>query len=514
MKAPALLRRLFRRADSSRRRQAQAAAYRVARRAVRMKYDAAGEGEDLRRYWAFADDLSAKAANNAAVRRKLRSRSRYEAANNTYACGLADTLANETIGTGPKLQLLTKDSALNRDVEARWARWAESVDLAGKLRMMRRAKAVDGEVFLLFKLTNADPFGPQLDVLVREADYCTSGVELRKGASIDGLELDDLDHPIAYHFLPHHPGDSGLFSMTDMQPERMPADQVIHYFDRKRPGQCRGVPELTPALPLFAQLRRYTLATLTAAEYAADFSAILESQATPGGEDEESLEPMDVLDIERGMMTVTPKGWALKQFKAEQPTTVYGDFKEHLLSEIGRCVGAPFNIIAGNSSKYNYASGRLDYQVFRRNVTIERRVIELDILKRIFFAWLEAETLAAADPLQGLPPFIELTFRWIWDGFTHIDEQKTAAAQETRIRTGVSNLAQEIAAEGRDWEVELAQASQERYEKLRLELELRRRLAEEFEEEEIAAVIASSDAAPSAVAASQQEAGNADPVAA
>ena len=39
-----------------------------------------------------------------------------------------------------------------------------------------------------------------------------------------------------------------------------------------------------PALPLFAQLRRFTLAVLSAAETAADFAGILYTDAPANGE--------------------------------------------------------------------------------------------------------------------------------------------------------------------------------------------------------------------------------------
>ena len=55
--------------------------------------------------------LSAAAANSPDVRRVLRNRSRYEIANNSYARGITLTLANDVVGTGPRLQMLTAGSA-------------------------------------------------------------------------------------------------------------------------------------------------------------------------------------------------------------------------------------------------------------------------------------------------------------------------------------------------------------------------------------------------------------------
>jgi len=80
---------------------------------LRARYDAAVVNDDNRRHWANADGLSARAANSAEVRRILRNRSRYEVANNSYARGIVLTLANDAIGTGPRLQMLTDNAEAN-----------------------------------------------------------------------------------------------------------------------------------------------------------------------------------------------------------------------------------------------------------------------------------------------------------------------------------------------------------------------------------------------------------------
>ena len=64
---------------------------------VRARFDSAQTTADNRRHWANADHLSADAAANAEVRRILRSRARYEVANNSYARGIVLTLANDLV---------------------------------------------------------------------------------------------------------------------------------------------------------------------------------------------------------------------------------------------------------------------------------------------------------------------------------------------------------------------------------------------------------------------------------
>jgi len=52
----------------------------------------------------MADGLAADAAANPNIRYILRNRARYEVHNNSYARGMVETLANDVIGTGPRLK--------------------------------------------------------------------------------------------------------------------------------------------------------------------------------------------------------------------------------------------------------------------------------------------------------------------------------------------------------------------------------------------------------------------------
>ena len=116
-------------------------------RFVRGRYDAADSTDNNRRHWANADALSADAAASPDVRRTLRNRARYEVANNSYARGIVLTLANDVVGTGPRLQMLTSSDQVNRAVEREFDSWARQIGLAEKLRTMRMARAQDGETF-------------------------------------------------------------------------------------------------------------------------------------------------------------------------------------------------------------------------------------------------------------------------------------------------------------------------------------------------------------------------------
>src|SRR5690606_10291043 len=121
----------------------------------------------------------------------------------------------------------------------------------------------------------------------------------------------------------------------------IPARNVAHMLRAERPGQVRGIPEITAAIPLYAQLRRYTLAVIAAAETAADIAGFIQTQSSV--DDPDDLEALDELDIQRRMLMTLPKGWNISQLKAEQPTTTYAMFKREIINEIARVLGMPYN---------------------------------------------------------------------------------------------------------------------------------------------------------------------------
>ncbi len=278
-------------------------------RNIRARFDAAQWTDENRRHWQYADAFSANAALLPMVRRTLRNRARYEVANNSYARGIVTTLANDTIGTGPRLHMVAnlpsedRAKAVNTFIANQFAVWAQTVRLAEKLRTMRMARAQDGEAFFLLTDNPRLETPVTLDLKLLEADQIASPnlYTYNTPTHIDGIEYDARNgDPIEYHMLKFHPGDNWAMAISWADVIKVPCDQMIHYFRPDRPGQRRGLPDIMPALPLFALLRRYTLAVIAAAETAADFAAVLYTDAPANGEATE-CEPMDVVELERRM---------------------------------------------------------------------------------------------------------------------------------------------------------------------------------------------------------------------
>lgn len=428
-------------------------------RSLRARYDAAQTNHDNSRHWAAADGLSAATANSPAVRALLRKRSRYECTNNGMASGIVSTLTNDVIGTGPRLQIQAARE-LTRPIERAFRRWSDEVNLADKLRTMRRARCVDGEVFAVLVSNPRLMSRVQMDVRLVEADRVTDDTLIPASGWMDGIKYDQFGQPVAYRITNAHPGDTLGFIANPTGATVYESTHVVHDFRSDRPGQLRGVPELVSTLGLFAEMRRYTLAVLAAAETAADFAWFLKttSPEIPAS----AADPFSTVEIERRMGAVLPAGYEPSQLKAEQPTTTYDMFRRNLINEAARPLNMPFNVAACDSSNYNYASGRMDHQVYQRAIGIDREQYARLVLDRILYAWLNEAALIPGLIPDGLGPFSEWDWAWRWDGFTHVDPSKEANAQATRLSQHTTTLAAEYANDqGGDWEEALIQRARE-----------------------------------------------------
>ena len=422
-------------------------------RLLRARFDAAQTTKDNAKHWGAAEFLSADAEADSNVRKILRTRARYEVQNNSYARGIVKTLAEDTIGTGPRLQMLLEDEETNRKIEHDFQVWAKKTHLASKLRTIRMARCQDGEAFVLLARNPMLKTNVTLDMQLIEADRVTDDELTVDPNCIDGVTFDQFGNPASYKVLKKHPGGTDSF---DTEFVTVKAENMIHVFRQDRPEQHRGIPEITAALPLFAHLRRFTLAVVSAAEAAADFAGILYTDAPANGE-ADSVEAMDTIQLERNMLLTMPGGWKMSQVDPKQPVTTYGEFKREILNEIARCLSMPFNIAAGNSSGYNYASGRLDHQTYYKALKVDQSFMEAEVLDRILEPWLKEWNLATASGID----LCDCRHVWFWDGQEHVDPSKEATAQQKRLESCTTNLAIEYAKQGRDWEVELRQIAKE-----------------------------------------------------
>jgi capsid protein len=412
---------------------------------VRARYDAAGDSVEFQNYWAAADAYDADSANSKGVRKRLVMRSRYEAANNGYADGIAQTHSNFVVGLGPSLAVRTGDRDLDQRINAEWKKWSKAIQLRRKLWASSHAKLVDGESFGVVTTNTSVAHPVKLDVVPIECDQVTTPyVPYRREGVIDGVTFDVAGNPLTYDILPQHPG--GQWAVYYQHPVTTPARYVLHWFAMRRPQQHRGVPECKSTMQVGASSRRWREATVSAAETAASFAALLYTEMPPG--DAEPVAPFSTLPIERRMMAALPAGYRAEQMSSQHPNATYDSFNRAQIAELARPKNMPYNMAACDSSQSNYASGRLDFQPYFAGVDVERADCEDCVLDKLFAQWWrEAAIIFGWGDPRSVPDH-----QWDWPNHPVADITSEASAVNMRLRNGTATLRQIYAEAGDDYD--------------------------------------------------------------
>jgi capsid protein len=121
----------------------------------------------------------------------------------------------------------------------------------------------------------------------------------------------------------------------------------------------------------------------------------------------------------------------------------------------------PGNVARGNSARSNYASARVDGQLYQRMIRVDQSFISSVIMDRILAEWLR-EYFLLNPSLNMIARYPLLPHSWFFEFQGHVDPLKEGRAQDMRLKNHSTNLALEYSLAGRDWESELRQAAREK----------------------------------------------------
>lgn len=322
-----------------------------------------------------------------------------------------------------------------------------------KLRTMGMAKTTDGEVFAVLTDNPRSTNPVSLDLHLVECDQVTAPVMNPDSKNyVDGIRFDNFGNPIFYDVLRQHPGSVWYSSTLAAEHDTIPAKFVLHWFSANRPGQHRGIPDLTPSLSLFGTSRRFREAVLAAAETAADFSAMVEMGIADEGND--VVRPFTSLPIEKRMLVMMPAGARVAQMKAEQPPTTYESFNRQNLCEEARPLNMPYNIAACDSSGYSFSGGQLDHQTYFVSIAVERQNCVFDVVDRVYAVWFEQAVGAYGWKVPDSPA---PHHGWMFNKKPQNDPVKTANSRKISLSCGVSLISDIFAEDGEDYEDKVEQ---------------------------------------------------------
>jgi len=306
------------------------------------------------------------------------------------------------VGPGLKLQASIDSKALNIDqdeaeiwqskVEREFRHWCKHCDATGtdNFRTLQGlvflSYLMSGDVFTIFRHTDKKQSPYKLALQIIEADQVGNPHGNINGKNwVMGVKLDVNDKPVAYHVKSWDPVKGEWFDKDDqtipLYGERSGELNILHVFERERPGQHRGIPMLAPVLLELKQLSRLTEAELMAAvvqsfltifvksanpdgspihNFTTDADAIedADTNANVGDEEENSL---DGIEMGSGTMIQLDDGQSIDMADPSRPSGKFEPFFNALVKQIAASTGITFEVLTQHFTS-SYSASRAAIQ--------------------------------------------------------------------------------------------------------------------------------------------------------
>lgn len=435
----------------------------------------------------------------------LRDRSRDLERNSPVAGGAINTTVANVIGTGLSLQSRVDAAVLGlSDEEAdAWQEqrerefelWASSADsdIARKQNfyqqtdMAFRCVLGAGDHCILLTRNPSSSLPIKLALQHIEGDrLCNPDRKGDRPGQVAGVTMDGNGAPTAYNFASGNPfrrsTSGGLLPLTwTTVPAFGSASgrrNVLHLFDRARPGQTRGIPMLAPVIEPLKQLERYTEAELTAAVVAGMFTVFIQSDAASpaampsalgaddGGVGGDLADREGPLTLGNGLIMQLGTKETANAVNPGRPNANFDPFVTSIIGQVGLILGIPREVLM-KSYLASYSAARAALLDAWRFFLIRRDWVVTEICKPVYQAWLD-EAVAngqVAAPGYFSDPLVRAAWSgsdWVGDGPGAIDPLKEVEAAERRVANTMSTLAKEsILLDGVPWGRKLRQRARE-----------------------------------------------------
>jgi len=432
----------------------------------------------------------------------LRDRSRDLNRNDGTAAGITATMTNNDVGTGIRPQSrinyeilgISEEKAelVKRQAEYSFSKWVPYSDAGCRMSFYQQQALIDRQILengeaIVLPMRLADSWRPySLAVEIIEADRLDTPRDKFAEKDIrSGVRIGKHGEPVSYFIRKTHPGDSTLSTnrsnassnyLEIQARNEFGAPNVIHLYLAQRPGQTRGVPFFAPVLTLFKDMADYLEAEVVTARICACYSLFVKKMdpysAATNAAASTNASSQRVNELEPGMIEYLNPGEEIQSFSPEHPGGSFEPFVERMLRMIGASLGLPYELVSKDFSKTNYSSARAALLEARRYFRIRQKWLADSLCQPIWDLVLEEAYLKNELSVSNFysRKFDWTRAHWITPGWEWVDPLKEAKAAETALKINMTSLADEQAAQGRDWEETMEQRSREEKKRDALEL--------------------------------------------
>lgn len=454
----------------------QAAFNRISwREYTRSMYDSGSYGR-LNSGWQAVN--SPAEMTNQAERDNIRARARDLERNANIAEAIISAHERNIIGTGLTLQSKVTDEngneidVINEKHEKLFKKWCskEHCDVTGQqsfkeLQTMavRRIK-VDGGILFL-KVYDKNAFFP-FKLQAREVDDIDSSIYQSGGNGknriINGIELDEYNKPIAYYIRNTAP--NGLYMSRGV---RVPAENVIFLFRKKRPSQIREISELATTAGEVKNVNEFVEAISVKERILACFSIFIKRQNAPSHIGRGSQVQNENIEKEQtiapGIINYLAPG---DDITVANPNGQSANAKEFImlnqrLAASGQ--GLSYESVSRDLSQVNYSSARQGLLEDRVTYNCFQAFIIENFLNVVYEEFITSlylnNTFNYSDFEENKDKYI--AHEWITPARSWIDPQKEVNANKIALETNQITLSELAAQNGKDWQDLLRQRAKE-----------------------------------------------------
>ena len=450
-------------------------AYRQATEALR-NYDAA-RMDRLGSGWAAAGGSAEQI--DGPYRERVMRRARDLERNNDIAKSVILPFERNVVGRGFNVQARVKkkngedDEKVNSAIEKAWKKWRrkDNCDITGQssfneiLRMLVRRRIVDGEIFIL-KTYDGNPRFPFQISLIEPDQLDTSRQFGENGNRVkSGVEVNKFNKPVAYWLYETYP--DGYFAAKSI---RIPAERMIHIFNKTRPTQVRGISELASSMDSIRDSGEYLEAERVKARIAACFALFVKNadKNSPNpygkikGMPTENGKRID--EIAPGIVEYLEPGEEIEVANPGSIPTNTKDYVEQQQRIVGAGQGVSYEMISRDVSKANYSSARQGLLEDRRTFEPMQDYMIEHVCIVIFTEFLISAVLGGEVMIKGFWQDQEryLEHVWIPPGWTWIDPLKDVKASSAEVEANFATLEEKCAEQGKDWKEVVDQRAREK----------------------------------------------------
>ena len=439
-------------------------------RAQRMGYDGAASSRLIGEWWPGGHDVNALISTASP---SLRARVRDLVRNFPPFARAVTAIVAFTVGRGSRFQSLATtsggepDFALRHRIEERWRAWMDQADVTGKLhfyelqQLAKRQEVECGEYIGRFCAPRHRRQAVAVQLFEPEnlAAWRIQGQE-RDTDIYQGIEYDIYTgEPVAYHF-------QTSYAWQQVSAWREPAANVLHGFQRLRPGQLRGVTPFAPAVMLARDMGDYTGAEIDAAKLAAKWLAFVKAQDPASFQAMRGLgglggaeQRADIDWLENGIVEYLREGEDIS-FAPQpgRPGDSFDRFTRFVLRMVAITCDLPYEIASGDYTGINYSTSKASRNDFLMFLAAPQFRLDQHFTRPIFRRWLDNEALTQ-DYLRGywLDPERFARAMWIPAGMPSVDPLRDGKADIDAITSGIRSPQMVILGAGHDPEEVVAQ---------------------------------------------------------